>query len=115
MGDTTRFVRSVSPDVTKLGFWPAPDSSGRYAGGTMRFADFLTYARRTRAEGARVSATVPKEITIYDIMDQTANVKVRGSWGVDYLLLARHEDRWIITHVLWQTEPRRSSAPTTRP
>ena len=114
-GDTAKFVRSVAPTVLKLGYRPAPDSTGRYEGGTMTFADFLSHARRTKARNALAPATAPKEVTVYDIQDQTASVKVRASWGIDYLLLARQEGRWRITHVLWQTAPRRASIAGNKP
>jgi hypothetical protein len=35
-------------------------------------------------------------------MDQTASAKLTAQWGIDYLLLARYDGRWMITHVLWQ-------------
>ena len=31
-----------------------------------------------------------------------ACAKLRAQWGIDYLLLARFDGRWMITHVLWQ-------------
>jgi hypothetical protein len=40
------------------------------------------------------------------VLDQTASAKLTASWGIDYLLLAKYDGRWMITHVLWQTPPR---------
>jgi hypothetical protein len=53
-------------------------------------------------------ATDPKEVLIYEVLDQTASVKVTAYWGIDYLLLARHDGKWMISHVLWQTPPKKA-------
>jgi hypothetical protein len=53
-----------------------------------------------------VPADAPKGIDIYEVLDQTASVKLTASWGIDYMLLAKFDGRWMITHVLWQTPPR---------
>ena len=49
----------------------------------------------------------PKDIAIYDVQDQTASAKLTAWWGTDYLLLAKENGRWMITHVLWQSPPPR--------
>ena len=105
-GDSTRFVRSVSPDVFKYGYY-IPRDSTRYVGERMTWPEFNAYANRVKAQGRQQPATAPREITIYDVLDQTASAKLRAYWGVDYMLLAKQEGRWVITHVLWQTPPRR--------
>ena len=103
-GDTTKLVRSIHPDVRKFGFW-IPRDSTRYTGAAMPWADFLSYARRVRERGTTAPADAPKEIVIYDVQDQTASAKLTASWGTDYLLLDRLNDRWMIRMVLWQSKP----------
>jgi hypothetical protein len=105
-GDSTKFVRSVSSDVFKYGYWIPRDSS-KYQGERMTWSEFHAYANRVKASGRPTPATAPKEIVVYDVLDQTASAKLTASWGVDYVLLARRDGRWMITHVLWQTPPRR--------
>jgi hypothetical protein len=104
-GDSTRFVRSISPQVFKYGYWIPRDSS-RYQGARMPWSEFHAYANRVKANRRFAPATAPRDITIYDVLDQTASAKLVAYWGVDYLLLAKHDGRWMITHVLWQTPPR---------
>ncbi len=59
--------------------------------------------------GARSrDACIPYSYTcgrVFDVQDQTASAKLTASWGTDYLLLAKVGDRWMITHVLWQSPP----------
>ena len=103
-GDTTRLMRSVWPEVRKYGYWKAkPDAA--YAGEAMPFSDFLQYANGVRTGRNKTPPGAPKDIVIYDVQDQTASAKLTAWWGTDYLLLARQDGRWMITHVLWQSPP----------
>jgi hypothetical protein len=103
-GDTTRLVRSVWPQVRKYGYWRArPDTA--FTGEAMPFAAFMTYASGVRAGRNRTPGGAPKEITIYDVQDQTASAKLTAWWGTDYLLLAKESGRWMIIAVVWQSPP----------
>lgn len=104
-GDSTKLMRSVRPEVYKFGFFIPRDSS-RYAGQQMTWAGFMSYARNVKARNQPVPAGAPKGIDIYEVLDQTASAKLTASWGIDYLLLAKFDGKWMITHVLWQTPPR---------
>ena len=57
----------------------------------------FTYEALDRA-GSPTNGT----ITARDSAD--AAVKVRASWGTDYLLLGKYDGRWMISHVLWQSQ-----------
>lgn len=105
-GDSTKLVRSVHPDVHKFGFFVPRDSSA-YSGRQMTWPQFHAYANRVRANRNFASPSAPKDIVIFDVLDQTASAKLTAFWGTDYLLLARYDGKWMITHVLWQTPPRR--------
>lgn len=105
-GDTVKLMRSVHPEVHKLGFW-IPRDSTRYSQEMMPYAEFLSYARNFRARGRTTPATAPREIQIFDVADQTASAKVTAWWGIDYLLLAKYDGRWMIREVMWQSPPRR--------
>lgn len=103
-GDTARLVRSVWPQVRKYGYWrPRPDSA--YSGEAMPFTAFMTYANGVRVGRNRTPVGAPKEITIWDVQDQTASAKLTAWWGTDYLLLAKESGRWMIIAVLWQSPP----------
>lgn len=104
-GDSTRLLRSVAPTVQKSGWYRAhPDSA--FHPSAMAFPEgFMGYARRVREGRLRTPAGAPKVVELFDVQDQTASAKVTAWWGIDYLLLARHDGRWMITHVLWQSPP----------
>lgn len=103
-GDSTKLVRSVRPEVYKYGFYRAADST-RYQGMQMTWPQFHAYANRVKASGRPMPASAPKTIDIFDVLDQTASAKLTARWGIDYLLLARYDGRWMISHVLWQSPP----------
>jgi hypothetical protein len=101
-GDTAKLVRSIRPDVYKLGFdWL--DKEKKYAGEQMKWDEILGYARRFKANNRHTPATAPRRVDLLDVLDQTASAKVTAWWGTDYLLLAKYDGRWMITHVLWQS------------
>ena len=103
-GDSTKFVRSVRPDVFKYGFWRPRDST-TYQGEQMKFAEFNEFANRVKASGHRAPPTTRKEVTLFDVQDRTASAKLAAYWGTDYLLLGKFGDAWMVTAVLWQSLP----------
>lgn len=104
-GDSTKLLRSVWPEVRKYGY--AGRNGAPYRGMAMAFPQgFLGYAAGVREGRTRTPAGAPKDITIFDVQDQTASAKLTAWWGTDYMLLAKEQGRWMITHVLWQSTPR---------
>lgn len=109
-GDSTRHIRSVRPEVYKFGFGRHRDSTRYNAGRQMTWDGFHRYTADVRARGGRgAPPNAPKEVEIFEVLDQTASAKVTAFWGVDYLLMAKFDGRWMITHVLWQAAPPRKS------
>ncbi len=105
-GDTAKLVRSIRPEVYKYGFW-LPRDSTRYVGEQMPWPEFLSYANGVKKNNRQAKADAPKEIALLDVLDQTASAKLTAWWGTDYLLLGRFDGGWMITHVLWQSPPKR--------
>ena len=103
-GDSTKTVRSVRPEVTKFGFY-RESADAEFQGSAMPFSDMIAFVNRVRDSGRTRPATDPKEVEILDIQSQTAVVKVTAYWGTDYLQMARYDGRWMILHVIWQTQP----------
>ena len=91
-GDTAKLVRSVRPDVYKYGFWRGRDSTA-YHGEQMQWRAFHDYANRVRTSNRPTPPTAPKEITVYDVQNQTASAKLTAWWGTDYLLLGKYDGR----------------------
>ena len=99
-----RIERSVAPDLAKVGYWRAKEST-EYGEGRMSYEQLVDLAGKWNAEGRVDAETAPKEIEIYDVMDMTATVKLSASWGIDYMHLAKIDGKWMIKNVLWQSYP----------
>lgn len=46
-----------------------------------------------------------KDVTILDVYENAASVKVVASDWVDYLHIAKFNGRWVIVNVLWELKP----------
>ena len=103
--DPARIERSVHPELSKLGFWKQKDKEG-YASGKMTFPQLVEVAKTWNKSG-KLPANAPKEITIYDVQDQTASAKLVAQWGTDYFHLAKYDGKWKIINVLWQSPPQK--------
>jgi len=107
-GDTSKIHQSVARNVVKYGYY-MPKGKTIYEGEPMSFKEMIDYAAGVKKRG--VSPNVekfPKKIEVFDILDQTASAKLTAWWGSDYVLLSRINNRWMITHVLWQSPPPKS-------
>ena len=103
-GDSTLHIRSIRPEVFKYGF-SRNAQTGEYRGMQMTWPAFHNFTNRVRTTGNRARADAPKEVVIYEVLDQTASAKVTAWWGIDYLLLGKYDGKWMISHVLWQSAP----------
>src|SRR5262250_2506784 len=101
--DPSRIERSVHPDLAKRGFWRERGKEG-YAGGPMTYAELIEVAKTWNKSG-KLPKDAPKEITIFDVQDQTASAKLVAAWGTDYFHLAKYDGKWKIINVLWQSPP----------
>lgn len=52
-----------------------------------------------------------KDVTILDIFENAASVKLVMSDWIDYLHVARWNGRWVIVNVLWELKPRPPQPP----
>jgi|RhiMetdeSRZDD1v2_1073273.scaffolds.fasta_scaffold200140_2 putative lumazine-binding protein len=99
-----RIERSVSPNLAKLGFYRPPTETTYRPGRSMAFQQLVEIAKNFNKEG-KLRKDAPKEIEIYDVLDQTATVKLTAEWGIDYMHLAKMDGKWMIINVLWQSHP----------
>lgn len=47
-----------------------------------------------------------KDVTILDVFENAASVKVVASDWIDYLHVAKSNGRWVIVNVLWELKPK---------
>jgi hypothetical protein len=99
-----RIERSVHTDLVKRGFYIKKGETA-YTFAPMTFAELVNLAKTYNKSGSRVPKDAPKEIVIFDVLDQTAAAKLTAVWGVDYFQLAKYDGKWKIVNILWQTPP----------
>ena len=100
-GDTVKIARAFRPDVYKYGFdWLEKEK--RYEGELMKYDEIVAYARRFRERGRKTPPAAPKIVDLLDVQERIASAKLTAWWGVDYLLLAKYDGRWMISSVMWQ-------------
>lgn len=97
-----RIERSVHRSLVKRGFH-RKDASAPYAETTMTYEQLVNLAASWNKEGKRDTSI--KKVDVLEVLDRTAVVKITASWGVDYMLLGKFGDRWLISQILWQSPP----------
>jgi hypothetical protein len=67
----------------------------------------LSLVLGTRRGGGKDTplARQQKDVTILDVFENAASVKVVASDWVDYMHLAKSNGRWVIVNVLWEMKP----------
>ena len=101
-GNADRMERAVHPDLAKRIM--NTDQRGRRVLGHQ---SAMTLVLNTRGGGGKdtPAAQQRKDIRILDIFGNTASVRIDADGWVDYLHIARWNDRWVIVNVLWELRP----------
>ena len=101
--DSVRVDRSVSDELVKR-------SVGAYQGTGRQYLrpmskDVLLNVAATFNRDGSTPRDARREITILDMLDHTATVKLVATSWVDYMHVARLNGRWVIVNILWQSVP----------
>ena len=105
-GDAARMERAVHPELAKR--IVRADSSGGDWISSMGASQLITGARG--GFGREVPAEQQKtDVTILDVFQNSASVRIDAGAWIDYLHLARVNGRWVIVNVLWEMTARGAS------
>ena len=99
-GHVDTLKASVHKDARKIGFVRSEGEMYYRRVDTDR-GDMEEYARAIGRGGGQPGDRT-QEIVVLDLQDQTAVAKVTVAWGMEYALLAKDEERWVIVGILWQ-------------
>ena len=101
-GDTAKITRSIKPSLYKFGYWKNK-TSGKYEPDEhMTFREAINYTKNVYEKKKFTKEGSPKKVEVLDIMNTIAAAKVTAWWGVDYVLLSKQDDKWMIEQVLWE-------------
>ncbi|HEV7644080.1 MAG TPA: nuclear transport factor 2 family protein [Pyrinomonadaceae bacterium] len=100
-GDAERMERALHPDLAKR---IVMSKDGRSMLQQMSAMGLVQGTRKGFGKN------IPKEkqqkdVTILDVFENAASVKVVASDWIDYLHVARFNGRWVIVNVLWELKP----------
>jgi hypothetical protein len=96
-GDGERMKAALNPALAKRGLDYGPDLQPT---GVHHLT--AEYMERSAAKGPRPQYARTCEVTILDLADNIASVKVVSQPFVDYLHLAKLDGRWSIVNVLYE-------------
>jgi Putative lumazine-binding len=104
-GNAGRMEHALHPELAKRIVETNPQT------GRSRLSQMsaMTLVQGTRAGGGNKTPKEKqqKDVTILDVFERAASVKVvAGDW-VDYLHMAKSNGRWVIVNVLWELKPER--------
>jgi len=104
-GDTLKINRSIHKNLSKFGYG-INQKSKKYVVHPMTYEGAINFALGVQQNPKYAAPNdAVKKIEILDIQDKIACVKLTVYWGIDYLLLAKENDKWMIVKVLWQEVP----------
>ena len=102
-GNAERMERSLHPDLAKR-IVRSDQSTGKNK------LEHMTAARLVEVTRMRQGRPTPKEkrqsdVTILDLFENAACVKIVAADWVDYLHVSKFDGRWVIVNVLWEMKP----------
>lgn len=103
-GNAERMERALHPDLAKRIVRTDP-KSGRSRLDQMSALGLVQgvrsgYGKNTPKEKQQ------KDVTILDVYENAASVKVIAADWIDYLHVAKYNGRWVIVNVLWELKPK---------
>ena len=103
-GNAERMESALHPELAKRIVRTNQEGSSR-----LDQMSAMTLVQGTRRGGGK---NTPKEkqqkdVTILDVYENAASVKIVASDWIDYLHLAKFNGRWVIVNVLWELKPRK--------
>ena len=104
-GDTAKLIAALKPSLHKIGYWKNKNTGVYDFDGQMTYREALDHAKNVMAKKNFAKADSPKKVEVLDIGNTIASAKVTAWWGIDYVLLSKQSDKWIIGQVLWEGPP----------
>ena len=102
-GNAERMERALHPELAKR-VVRTNSSTGQSRLDQMS-AMSLVQGTRTGGGKNTPKEAQQKDLTILDIYQNAASVKIVAAKWVDYLHLARFNGKWVIVNVLWELKP----------
>jgi hypothetical protein len=105
-GDAERMERALHPDLAKRIVRTNDKGQSRFDQ-----MSAMSLVQGTRRGGGKQTPKEKqqKDVTILDVFENAASVKIVASDWIDYLHIAKLNGRWVIVNVLWELKPGKNS------
>ena len=102
-GNAERMERALHPELAKRIVRTNPQNNRS----RLDQMSAMTLVLGTRGGGGKDTPKErqQKDVTILDVYENAASVKVVASDWIDYLHMAKFNGRWVIVNVLWELKP----------
>src|SRR5215204_5810149 len=104
-GDTTKLIASLKPSLYRIGYWKNKNTGVYDFDGQMTYRGAMDYAKDVMTKKSFAKPDAPKKVEVFEIGNTIASAKVTAWWGIDYVLLSKQGDKWVIEQVLWEGPP----------
>lgn len=101
-GDDSKIKAGVSTELNKHGFWKNRKSGKYEPAGDFPFSKALEFTANVRKTKRFAKPDDPKIVQVLGIGEKIAITKITVNWGMDYMLLAKNDGKWMIRQVLWE-------------
>jgi hypothetical protein len=103
-GNAERMERALHPELAKRIVRTSPEGYSR-----LDQMSAMSLVLGTRRGGGKNTPAEKqqKDVTILDVYENAASVKVVASDWIDYLHMAKFNGRWVIVNVLWELKPQK--------
>ncbi|HKR60518.1 MAG TPA: nuclear transport factor 2 family protein, partial [Pyrinomonadaceae bacterium] len=103
-GNAERMERALHPELAKRIVLTNPQGRSR-----LDQMSAMTLVQGVKRGGGKETPKEKqqKDVTILDIYENAASVKVVASDWIDYLHVAKSNGRWVIVNVLWELKPQK--------
>lgn len=101
-GNPERMERALHPELAKRIVRSNQEGRSR-----LDQMSAMTLVQGTRRGGGKDTPKEKqqKDVTILDVFENAASVKVVASDWIDYLHMAKYNGQWVIVNVLWELKP----------
>lgn len=107
-GNAERMERALHPDLAKRIVHVSSDNNKSNRLDQMSAMSLVQGTRRGFGKNTPKEKQ-QKDITILDVFENAASVKIVASDWIDYLHIAKFNGRWVIINVLWELKPNKNS------
>ena len=103
-GNAERMERALHPELAKRIVRTNKDGVSQL--GQMSAMSLVQGTRRGGGKNT-LREQQQKDVTILDVYENAASVKIVAADWIDYLHMAKFNGRWVIINVLWELKPAR--------